>query len=193
MFGIFEFVNHWSHIVVLNDLIKMLFVLVTVVDCKGDSLFTESTCSSNSVKVCFLITLLFFFILWPNLLLSWYIEINNKFSFRNINTPSYHVSTNKSMDFLPSETCHGFISFLFIHFTKHNIWRFSFLSQHSVDCISKIFSIYENERLSSIHFIKYLFQEVNFSWIFWDFVCILSNMIKFKFGCNNFNLLSWNY
>ena len=98
------------------------------------------------------------------------------------------------MNFLLPEHFHRFISFLFVHFAKHNVWWFAPLFKSFVDHFSKLFGIYKHETLGTFHFVKTCFQEIKFWRIFWTFIYKLSNIIKFQFFSFNFDLLCrFNY
>jgi len=124
--------------IMCDDVVHVWFILSSCWIKKSNSYgwFTESTTSTNSMKIggsrC--LHLSFNFIAWD-------VKIDNKFSFWNINTSRYQISTYQSMNFLFSEICHGGISLFFRKSREHNMRSKTVFLQFLVNARSKVFTI----------------------------------------------------
>jgi len=88
----------------LDDFVKILFILISVVYGESYTISTKSTSSSNSMQVSVWI--------WA-IVDSWHIKVYNQLSLLNIDTSSNQISCDQYIYLLLSEFLHYSISLLF--------------------------------------------------------------------------------
>lgn len=105
-----EFLHHISHAIVLYNIIQKFFILISIINGKCNTLLAESTCSTNSVEICFWITagLAIYSLLR-------HIVVDNELYFWNIDTSGNQVGGDQYINFLVSKFLNGLISFLLGH------------------------------------------------------------------------------
>lgn len=88
----------------------MLLVDLSVVHSEGDTLGTETTRSTNSVKINLWVGNLFILELD-----GWHVVVDNELCLWNIDTSCNHVSSDKSMNLLVTETTNGVVTLFLCH------------------------------------------------------------------------------
>ena len=156
----------------LDNGIKMSLVNLSIIDRHCNTLNTESSSSTNSMQVCFGISLR------PSICsLSWWnIIIDNQLCLWDVNTSSDEISGDQHVNLLVSKLLDSLVTLLFGHFGEHDEGMEACLSQHLMYSLCIVFWIYENECLSRFTYFEYFFQEVQLFTLF-TFVLKLLNML----------------
>jgi len=133
----------------------MLLVHVSIIDRKCNSLLAESACSSDPMQVGLRIS--------ANSavdLLLWHVVVDDELDLWHVDTSGNQVGSDQHIDLLLSELLDGAVSLLFRHLGEHNVGRVPGLSQPSVDLLSEVQAVDEDEGLGHLTALEDVFDEV---------------------------------
>lgn len=133
MVGSIKLVHVTAHIIVLDNVIEMLLILWPIIDCKSNSLGSESTRSTNPVKINFWISHGFILKLYYR-----YIVVDDELRLWYVDTSSDHVCCDQYVDILISELFNGSITLFLGHLGKHNVRFEVIFCEKVVDLLGKV-------------------------------------------------------
>lgn len=155
MVGALEVVEHLFHLEVLYDLVKVLLVRFSIVDCQGNTFLAESSSSTNSVEVGLRVS--------HGLVIDSHLRdivVNDEVNLWYVNTSCHQVGGDEHVNLLFPELLYGLVSELFGHSREHDERFVSCLPQPNMDLLSKVLRVNENERLSHFAGVKHFFDKV---------------------------------
>jgi len=150
----------------------MSLVDFSIINRHCNTLYTESSSSTNSMQVCFRIGLG----LAIQSLSGWYIIIDNQLCLWDVNTSSDEIGGDEHVNLLVSKLLNSLVTLFFRHFREHDEGVEACLSQHLVHSLSIVFGIDEYECLCRFAYFEYFFQEVQLFTLF-TLVLKLPNML----------------
>ena len=152
-----ELVHMAAHIIMLDNIIKVLLVNISVVDCQCDTLCSETACSTDSVQVDLRVR--------DSLVIKlyhWHIIVDNQLCLRYVNTSRDHVRRDQYVDVLVTELFNRRITLLLGHLGEHDVRFEVVLGEESVDLLGEVPRVHEYESLRRLTRLKDILDEIEF-------------------------------
>lgn len=149
----------WCYLKISDYILKYSFIILVIIQSKCNTFKqTKSSCSSNSMLICFFICLEY-----SLEFLFWNIKIDYKLDLWNIKASCQKICSDNDINFLVSEFPHIFISFFITHSTEDNADLISLLFHYTMYNLCKVKSVYKDNCLNLLHCFKHFHQEINLS------------------------------